>query len=150
MSGPLREPTALKLIKGNPGKQALPKHEVKPRPVAPECPEWLEPEAKAEWERMVPKLTRLGLLTEVDGTALAGYCQAYARWSQAEQAIAVNGMTAEAQSGWKQQAAEVAIALKYMDKVKAWCAEFGLTPSARARMAMPGEKAEDDFGDLLT
>jgi P27 family predicted phage terminase small subunit len=140
----------LKLIKGNPGKQALPVHEVKPRPVAPDCPEWLELEAKEEWSRIAPKLERLGLLSEVDGAALAGYCQAYARWAQAEQSISVQGMTAEASSGWKQQAAEVSIALKYLAVVKGFCAEFGLTPSARARMAMPGEKAEDDFGDLLT
>lgn len=148
--GNMAKPIALRLIEGDRGKHGPIKHEVKPRLVAPECPEWLEPEAQAEWKRIVPKLTRLGLLTEVDGAALAGYCQSYARWAQAEQAIAVQGLTAEAQSGWKQQAAEVSIALKYMQQVKAWCAEFGLTPSARARMAMPGEKPEDDFGDLLT
>jgi P27 family predicted phage terminase small subunit len=148
--GNMAKPIALRLIEGDRGKHGPVKHDIKPRPVAPDCPEWLEDEAKAEWARIAPKLERLGLLSEVDGAALAGYCQAYARWSQAEQSIAVQGMTAEASSGWKQQAAEVSIALKYLAVVKGFCAEFGLTPSARARMAMPGEKAEDDFGDMLT
>jgi P27 family predicted phage terminase small subunit len=143
------KPTILKFREGNPGKQALPKHEVKPEAVIPACPEWLEAEAKTEWKRIAPMLLRLGLLTEVDGVALAAYCQAYARWAQAEQYLTVQGLTAEANSGWKQQAAEVPIALKYLAVVKGFCAEFGLTPSARARMALPGQAKTDDFGDLL-
>jgi P27 family predicted phage terminase small subunit len=143
-------PTALKVLHGNPGKRKPPAHEARPAPTVPDCPEWLEPEAQQEWERIAPKLQRLGLLTEVDGTALAGYCQAYARWSQAEQLLTVKGITTEAKTGWMQQAAEVSVALKYLAVVKGFCAEFWLTPSARARMALPGEKPDDDMGDLLT
>jgi phage terminase small subunit len=47
----------------------------------------LSAEAKIEWRRVARALHRLGLLTSVDRAALAAYCQAYARWRQAEKAL---------------------------------------------------------------
>lgn len=97
------KPTALKLLEGNSGKRPLNIAELvsercptakpflrskntdnKPTGV-PECPDWLEDEAKAEWERVGTILENMGMLTSVDTTAFAGYCQAYARWREAEE-----------------------------------------------------------------
>jgi len=70
------KPTALKALEGNPGRRALNENEPKPRGAVSACPDWLEDEAKAEWARMGEILARMGVLTEVDLTACAGYCQA--------------------------------------------------------------------------
>ena len=43
------KPTAIKELEGNPGKRKLNKKEPKPEKGMPVCPEWLLPEAKAEW-----------------------------------------------------------------------------------------------------
>ena len=51
----------------------------KPERKAPRCPGWLEAEAKKEWKRMAKQMELLGILTEIDMAAFAGYCQAYAR-----------------------------------------------------------------------
>ena len=51
------------------------------------CPKWLEPEAKKEWRRLAKQMEAIGILTEVDMAAFAGYCQAYARWKEAEEFI---------------------------------------------------------------
>ena len=80
-------PTAIKELEGNPGKRPLNKNEPKPTKKAPPCPKWLEPEAKKEWRRLAKKMEQLGVLTEVDMAAFAGYCQAYARWREAEDFI---------------------------------------------------------------
>ncbi len=78
------KPTNLKILHGNPGKRPLNLNEPKPMKVVPTCPPHLMPDAKAEWERMSDKLYSLGLLTEIDGTAFAIYCQTYGRWIEAE------------------------------------------------------------------
>ena len=72
------KPTALKVLEGNPGGRPLNPNEPKPAKKAPRCPAWLEDEAKKEWKRMGKTLEQMGLLTEMDMAAFAGYCQAYA------------------------------------------------------------------------
>lgn len=84
-------PTALKVLEGNPGKRPLNENEPKPNKKAPTCPKWLEPEAKKEWRRLAKQMEALGILTEVDMAAFAGYCQAYARWKEAEEFISQHG-----------------------------------------------------------
>ena len=81
------KPTAVKVLEGNPGKRSLNTAEPKPEKKAPRCPSWLEDEAKKEWKRMCKQLEQLGILTEIDMAAFAGYCQAYARWKEAEEFI---------------------------------------------------------------
>ena len=70
------KPTAVKLLEGNPGKRGLNAGEPKPERKAPRCPGWLEAEAKKEWKRMAKQMELLGILTEIDMAAFAGYCQA--------------------------------------------------------------------------
>lgn len=74
------KPTAVKQLEGNPGKRQLNANEPKPAARAPSCPKWLEDDAKKEWRRLAKQMEQLGILTEVDMAAFAGYCQAYARW----------------------------------------------------------------------
>ena len=153
MPGPPRKPTALRILEGNPSKRPLPKNEPKPDPSLPECPEWLMEEAKKEWNRVAPELNRLGLLTVLDRTALAAYCQSYAKWKQAEEFIQRYGTTyrtKKVDSGgqvyvYSQQHAEVGIANQCLKQIRAFCAEFGLTPASRARMELPSEREDDDF-----
>ena len=78
-SGRKPKPTAVKALEGNPGKRSLNTGEPKPEKKAPRCPAWLEGEAKKEWKRMAGQMEKLGILTEIDMAAFAGYCQAYAR-----------------------------------------------------------------------
>lgn len=134
--GPAPKPTALKLLDGNAGHRPINRGEPRPRPVAPKCPAWLDREAKREWKRIAPALERLGLLTEVDGAALAGYCQSYARWKQCQEVLARDGLTFETGTGYVAARPEVAIGNRALIEVRAFCVQFGLTPSARARMQL--------------
>ena len=142
-------PAHLKLLEGNPGKRRVNKALPKPRPVRPTCPSWLAPVAKYEWMRIAPDLERLGLLTIVDRAALAGYCQAFARWKEAEQAIKEYGLTFVSDHGVIHQRPEVVIAQRSLQLVRAFCAEFGLTPSSRTRIEVRDGKEDDDMGGLL-
>ena len=135
------KPTNLKVIEGNRGKRALNKAEPKPTPVTPTCPAWLSGEARREWRRVVPELERLGLLTLVDRVALAGYCQGWSRLRQCEQIIDKEGLTYtthSAQGGTMvRPRPEVSMGQKYLAQLRAFCVEFGLTPSSRGRMTVP-------------
>ncbi len=79
----------------------------------------------------------MGLLTIIDRAALAGYCQSWARYVEAERTLRRLGLTFVTESGYVQQRPEVSIAQKYLQLVRAFCAEFGLTPSSRGRMHIP-------------
>lgn len=83
MPGPAPMPAPLKLLAGNPGHRPIPA-EVKPKAGLPSCPVFLLPEARREWRRLGPELDRLGLMTMADRSSFAAYCQAWARWVEAE------------------------------------------------------------------
>ena len=148
------KPSALKLIEGNPGKRPLPENEPKPEPIAPKCPTWLHKDAKKEWKRIAPQLERLGLLTQVDMAALAGYCESWAQYKRAIEFIHKHGEVYpikddEGRVKYLQQVPQVSIANKALQQVRAFCAEFGLTPSARGRMVVPGAKEQEDEMEML-
>lgn len=135
-------PTALKVLEGNPGKRKLNDREPKPEKKAPACPKWLEPEAKKEWRRLAKKMEALGILTEVDMAAFAGYCQAYARWKEAEEFITQHGSIVRTPSGYWQTVPQVSIARGYLKLMGTYASEFGLTPASRSRIITNAESAD--------
>src|SRR5687768_3708732 len=78
------KPTLLKILDGNPGKRPINESEPNAPDGVPDCPDWLDDEAKAEWARVIPELREMGLLSRADRPALAAYCTAWSRWVQAE------------------------------------------------------------------
>ena len=84
MRGRKPKPTALKIAEGNPGKRAINGYEPKPPSSLPDCPPHLSEVARDEWQRIAGSLNKIGLLTQVDRTTMAAYCQCYGRWVEAE------------------------------------------------------------------
>jgi len=117
----------------------------------PFCPAWLDIMAKREWRRIAPVLKKLGLLTVIDRTALAGYCQSYARWREAEMLISKINLLYSKQDKIVKKSHFVREAQRYLEICKSMCVEFGMTPSSRGRMLLPNEnkKEKDDFEKLL-
>ncbi len=138
------KPTALKVLEGNPGKRSLNKNEPKPNKKAPRCPSWLDSEAKKEWRRLSKQLEKLGILSEIDMAAFAGYCQAYARWKEAEEFITKHGTIVKTPSGYWQQVPQVSIAQTYLKIMNRFCEQFGLTPSARSKIVTDTSNETED------
>ncbi len=149
MRGRKPKPTAIKLLEGNPGKRPLNKNEPKPKKDVPKCPSWLLPEAKKEWKRMAEQLELLGLLTAMDMTAFAGYCQSYARWKEAEDFITKHGSIFKTPSGYVQQVPHVSIAQSNLKIMRDFCSEFGLTPAARSRLQLTKENSKYVDEDVM-
>ena len=141
------KPTALKVLEGNPGKRPLNLYEPNPEDKMPECPEWLEEEARAEWDRLAVPMFRLGLLKDLDMAAFAVYCQAYARWKEAEEFISQHGSIVKTKNGFWQQVPQVTIAHQNQKVMLQAAAEFGLTPSARSRI-IAGNSATQEPSEM--
>ena len=148
--GPKPTPTSVLKMRGS-WRADLRRDEPQPGTKPPRCPSWMRPEAKAAWRLLVPKLARLGLLTEIDGNALARYCDAWARWKSAAESLAKNGefYTKKGPDGallgvFPHPAAGQYIKLAQM--LNRLESDFGLTPSARADLAQPKPVETKDNG----
>ena len=138
MRGRKPKSTALKLIEGNPGHRPLNHREPKPYLCIPSCPAHLSPTAKAEWKRLAHQLHDLGILTALDRSALAAYCQAYGRWTEAEKNLKTTPALLRTPAGYVQPNPWLAIANKNLELMHKFMAELGLSPSSRSRVsAMP-------------
>jgi len=153
--GPAPTPTALKKLRGNPGRRPLNKHEPQPDPAVPECPDWIDDIAKAHWRHIVPQLHAMGVLARIDQDALAAYCKAYARWRNAEEFIQHKGevYTIKDDNGrvrYVQQWPQVSIAQQMYKTILRLQQEFGLTPSSRSRINVSVvSPVEDEFEEFL-
>lgn len=133
------QPANLRLLKGRGNGTDSGGRKVAPPPkfrrVAPEAPEWLSPEAKAEWDRVIPELMRLELVKAEDRAALAAYCETWATFKDAVETVQREGLTIEAKQGTLAHPA-VAIARNTGKELRAWANQFGLTPSAENALAV--------------
>ncbi len=93
-------------------------------PGTPDCPDWLQGYAKERWDYITPLLAGAGVLSEVDQDALAQHCDTMGRWWDARQ----KGDLADREY------------LSFMATLGRQQQQFGLTSSARARLAAPVEK----------
>jgi len=139
-------PTALKKLRGNPGRRPLPKNEPEPEIVAPSCPKHLVGEARKEWRRMSKQLVELGLLSKIDRAALAGYCTVWGRHVEAEVELRKAGLIVkEPTSGYPIQNPYLAIANTALKQMRAFSVEFGLTPSSRSRVTVSKPEKKNPF-----
>ncbi len=144
--GPPRKPTNLRLLEGNPSGRPLPLSEPKPRrrQRLPSPPTDLGEEGVKEWRRVGTELMKLGLLTTLDITALHMYCDAAERWRLYAREARRGGAILKTPNGWYQQNPYVGMANTAFKQAHGMLAEFGLTPAARARLAVDPVSQEDD------
>lgn len=148
-------PTTLKILNGNPGKRPLPQDEPKPKPLMPKRPTWLTGEGKKMWDRLAPELERIGLLTIVDGESFAAACQCWGTYVDCLCYLQENGLTyiyVNTQGAENEiERPQVKIGQKALDQFRAFCSEFGLTPSSRTRIEVKTtENNEDVMEGLLS
>lgn len=139
-----KKPTKLKLIQGTLQKSKLVESEPMPNRKIPDPPEHLNDIAKEEHKRMSGVLYNLGLLTEIDGTALAAYCEAYSVWVEActvRNELGADWMTETTSNGNTIQRPLVGIINQARKAMKDFLVEFGMTPASRSKVS--AKKSED-------
>ena len=136
--------TPLKILKNRKSWRGK-KNASPPEPIdkKPPCPAWLTLNAKRHWMSIAGQLRKMGVLTLVDGDALANYCQAWARWRQAEESITKHGMLLDVLDGDGVRRLEKPFG-EFVAILGRLQREFGLTPSARASLTIEKPKTGTD------
>ena len=129
------QPTALKVLKGNPGRRPLNEDEPKPEVLLPRPPSHLSPVARREWKRTGTLLVEMGLMTNLDVAALAGYCVAYSHWVDAEQQMRKHGLLMKSTRGEPTRSPYWFISAHSMAAMRSFLLEFGMSPSSRSNVA---------------
>ncbi|MFI0848861.1 phage terminase small subunit P27 family [Mesorhizobium sp. IMUNJ 23232] len=137
MRGRKPRPTVLKLVMGNPDKRSLNSNEPKPANMIPTCPAHLSPTAKSEWKRLVRHLHEMGLMSQLDRSVLAVYCQTYGRWVEAERKLKETPPLLKTPAGYVQVSPWLTISHKCVELMHKYLTELGLSPASRSRVAVP-------------
>jgi phage terminase small subunit len=124
MNGRKPTPSNLVALRGNPGKRRPRNRAPTPAAGTPDKPPWVARSkiASEAWDSIVPQLETMGVLTQADELALEVLVGVYADWRRKRTA---------------------ALAARFQSLL----AEFGLTPSARTRLHVPGKK-ESGYGSF--
>ncbi len=141
--GPKPTPTVIRLLTNNAGKRAINHEEPNPGAVPAalaKCPKWLEGEARALWNRIVPHGIAIGLITIVDLPTLEAMCVSYWRWRQAEKLSGDNLELAIAK-GYRNAA------VKERQLMASLGARFGFDPSSRSNVKLPKKGAKQSAVD---
>src|SRR5262245_53429365 len=146
-------PTAIKKLRGNPGRRPLNEHEPAFPPAdAVVVPDELAGDERAvtEWRRLLPMLQGAHAVTEAERASLIALCQQWSRYLEANASVARAGMVIKAPtSGYPMPNPYIGIANKaLMHCTKLW-AELGLTPSSRTRVQTVGRsETRDPFAEF--
>lgn len=137
--GPAPTPTKILEARGS-WRSRKNSREPKPDKGRPRCPQWLKGSAKAEWKKIVEMLDRMGILTKVDGNALARYCRLWQRWRDAEDFIAEHGdqypvKDAKGNTVSFRLFPSARVAISLAVELRRLEQEFGLTPASRTRIS---------------
>ena len=132
-------PTAILKLRGS-WRGDINKNEPMPDVGIPECPSELDGLAKECWDTLCPILVDMQVLTIADGQALELLCHNYSNWKRSEQMLKKHGDVYPIRDGnnnvkYLQQSPYVAMARNFGKAYKDMLCEFGLTPSARSRVA---------------
>jgi P27 family predicted phage terminase small subunit len=136
-----KEPTDLKLLRGNPGKRDIDPDEYKPAPNRTPCPKYLDRYAKAVWNEYAPKLEKDGMLSEVDTLDFEALCisagllrKAYADLKKKKTLV----MTSP--TGYEQQRPEVGIINTMVQRIIGLSSKFGMSAADRSGLINPEAK----------
>ena len=150
-NGPAPTPTAILKLRGS-WRAKIRKNEPQPEPGVPRCPRGLDPVAKAKWKQLVPKLDKMGVLTQIDGDALENYCNAWSRLKKAEKFVAKHGESfpirgRNGEIKYFQPFTQVQTVRNMMLATLRYQQEFGMTASSRTRIEVSGGEAKGDKFD---
>ncbi len=137
-------PTNLKLLKGTAQPCRMNKNEPKPKSDKVKMPTFLSPAAKKCWRRVSKTLSEAGLLTNLDVDALATYCEAFARWVDANEKVEKMGGVIKSPNGYPIINPYLSISNKAQEQMKTMITEFGMTPSSRTKIDVKVEEEIED------
>jgi len=140
------KPAAQRRREGNPGKRPI--HDGLIADGEPEKPEFSNPYAEEEWERVVPLLVSQGIAGRAHTASLMAMC---IHWGIAEDARLTYESEGLVEEGSMGQMVEHPLISTYMKAIAAYlriAVEFGLTASAATRIQQSAGEAAAPFAEI--
>jgi P27 family predicted phage terminase small subunit len=134
MRGRKPAPSAVKRLRGNPTKRKLNRDEPAFETGIPDAPAHLDDIALMEWTRLTQELASKQVITNVDMTILATYCQTYADWVELTQLATKEERYLKTDKGYQYKNPLYADIAKIRKELQNYSAELGITPSSRSRV----------------
>lgn len=114
----------------------------------PDCPD-IPDDAAEIWAELIPMLDRLQVLGEIDGGTLERYCRYAALWRKAVAVCEQPGGSVTVTEKGMSDSAEFRQMVKLGQELLKIEQQFGMTPSARARLAKPKAERDPEDEDLF-
>lgn len=142
------KPKILNDLRGDPGKRRRNAVEPEAPEGMPVCPDHLDEIAKQEWKSVTAHLKSMGLLSTADRSAIEMYCISYSRYRRAVENCQKYGDVILSPNKQVPMISPYStIQNQAFEQCRKLLIEFGLTPSARARMRITDEKKTDSKWD---
>jgi P27 family predicted phage terminase small subunit len=132
-------PTAVKELRGNPGRRPLNDKEPKSERLSERVPRNLSPLAAYFWRKYVVKLIHMGVATEVDEPALILMAE---HWSMARQALTeinTQGLSTVDEAGLPRKHPLLQVWRDNSAAFRGYASEFGMTASSRSKVRIEPE-----------
>ncbi len=142
MRGRRPKPTKLKQLTGNPGKRPL-RHVrgLVSAPLEDKAPVWLGKDARQEFIRVRSELHRAGLLSRLDSVLVLAWCSAFGDFVCACRVLLRSGAVRRDRDGNLRRNPWLLVKARAVQELQRIATEFGMTPSARARLGEPMARA---------
>lgn len=161
MAGRKPVPTALKKLRGNPGRRPLNKREPKPSECdnVPACPRYLKSDAvaAARWDYDASQLVQMKVLTEADQGALEMRSYVYSQIYELREILRVEGRVVDIYvkdknevvylAGQKSHPAAVQLAA-LLKEFRAYGSLLGLDPASRSKIKVGTGDDGDEFDKM--
>jgi P27 family predicted phage terminase small subunit len=156
-SGRRPQPTALKVLRGNPSKTRLNEDEPKPPQGPVTEPESLSNAASMVWQELAPIATAMGTLTVADVSAFATLCELESTRRLASRMKDAEGFmpfTVDGEDGQGPKRLQVDQVFRLerdtANALRPYYEKFGLEPVGRARIRVPkGERQESKWAGIV-
>lgn len=155
MPGPPKTPLALKVARGNPGKESIAELNYdQPTPEAAllDPPAWLNNEGKKEWKALAPLLFQNGLLTVLDYQILAILCSEFGRFVEFQKKLKKNPEKFPpvllSPNGNPKANPVFDMEAGTMDRIYRLLQQFGMSPASRMKIRLPPGNKKDSQEDL--
>jgi P27 family predicted phage terminase small subunit len=114
-------------------------------PSVPECPQWLQGDARDYWQSIVPSLVKMDIINKLDFVSIALHCDSFAKFKEVSQQLdSIEKMTTETPNGMKIQSAFFQIRSKLFDQVLSSSNSLGLNPKSRQKIGIVGKKKDSE------
>jgi P27 family predicted phage terminase small subunit len=149
--GPQKQPTSLRLLRGEKRPSRLGHGEPVPRLADPDPPDWLDARHRQVWDRLTAEIRAMHLLHSADADTLTVLVRAICRHEDAARQVVAEGAVVTGKDGQRVRHPAVVIEREAGEAVRRLSREFGLTPSGRAELRhMPPQPDTGGPERLLT